>query len=203
MADRKPKTLVGKNLAKKKVAKIKAEKKSNVISAAEQKTRAATRARQEAKLAKRKAGMPKKRPSGISTKPVKTVKDGNQGVRKSVSSGAGTKPKKKGGMPKKKGPTPYNMVKSMGSAGMVGKAGTAKPPGGPKKTKSTTAKKTAAKKQGYNARLDESLGARNGKKTQSLKARRDESKGAEKSMGRKSYSGNKSSAQGKRVARKR
>ena len=90
MADRKPKTLVGKNLAKKKIAKIKAEKKSNVISAAEQKTRAATRARQEAKLAKRKAGMPKKRPSGISTKPVKTVKDGNQGVRKSVSSGAGS-----------------------------------------------------------------------------------------------------------------
>ena len=178
MADRKPKTLVGKNLAKKKIAKIKAEKKSNVISAAEQKTRAATRARQEAKLAKRKAGMPKKRPSGISTKPVKTVKDGNQGVRKSVSSGAGTKPKKKGGipkalvgkqnklpdaikkaikaapetkkgmpkykkggMPKKKKATPYNMVKSMGSAGMVGKAGTAKPPGGPKRKKSTTARK--------------------------------------------------------------
>jgi hypothetical protein len=195
MADRKPKTLVGRNLAKKKAAKIKAERKGNVVSAAEQKVRAATRARQEAKLAKRKAGMPKKRPSGISTKPSKTVKDGNQGVRTSVSSGAGTKPKKKA--------TPYNMVKSMGSAGMVGKAGTAKPPGGPKKTKSTTAKKTAAKKQGYNARLDESLGARNGKKTQSLKARRDESKGAEKSMGRKSYSGNKSSAQGKRVARKR
>jgi len=99
--------------------------------------------------------------------------------------------------------SPAKMVMSMGSAGMVGKAGTAKPPGGPKKTKSTTAKKTGAKKQGYNARLDESLGARNGKKTQSLKARRDESKGAEKSMGRKSYSGNKSSAQGKRVARKR
>ena len=160
-------------IAKKKIAKIKAEKKSNVISAAEQKTRAATRARQEAKLAKRKAGMPKKRPSGISTKPVKTVKDGNQGVRKSVSSGAGTKPKKKGGIPKalvgkqnklpdaikkaikaapetKKGMPKYKkgmtkksglyMVKSMGSAGMVGKAGTAKPPGGPKRKKSTTAR---------------------------------------------------------------
>ena len=173
--------------------------------------------------AKKKSAIPKKRPSGVSKKPSKTVKNGNQGVRTSVSSGAGTKPKKKG-MPKalvgkqnklpdaikkaiKAAPTkkksPAKMVKSMGSAGMVGKAGTAKPPGGPKKTKSTTAKKTAAKKQGYNARLDESLGARNGKKTQSLKARRDESKGAEKSMGRKSYSGNKSSAQGKRVARKR
>ena len=31
-------------------------------------------------------------------------------------------------------------------------------------------------KQGYNARLDESLGAKNGKKSQSLKSRRDESK---------------------------
>lgn len=39
------------------------------------------------------------------------------------------------------------------------------------------------KKQGYNARLDESLGMRRGKestKKQSLKARRDESRGARK-----------------------
>ena len=42
--------------------------------------------------------------------------------------------------------------------------------------------------QGYNARLDESLGARRGKKSQSLKARRDESKGAEKAAGRRAYS---------------
>ena len=45
------------------------------------------------------------------------------------------------------------------------------------------------KKQGYNARLDESLGARDGKKSQSLKSRRDESKGMEKSMGKGAYSG--------------
>ena len=32
------------------------------------------------------------------------------------------------------------------------------------------------KKQGYNSRLNESLGARNGKKSQSMKDRRDESK---------------------------
>ena len=51
-------------------------------------------------------------------------------------------------------------------------------------------------KQGYNARLDESLGARNGKKSQSLKSRRNESKGMEKAMGKKAYSGNKGSAQG-------
>ena len=47
----------------------------------------------------------------------------------------------------------------------------------------------ARKKQGYNARLDESLGERNRcKKTQSLKSRRDESKGTEKAMGKRAYS---------------
>jgi|TARA_B100001093_G_scaffold497522_1_gene544547 hypothetical protein len=51
-------------------------------------------------------------------------------------------------------------------------------------------------KQGYNSRLNESLGARNGKKSQSLKSRRDESKGMEKASGKRAYSGNKSSAQG-------
>ena len=51
--------------------------------------------------------------------------------------------------------------------------------------------KSGAKKQGYNARLDESLGARRGAestKSQSLKARRDESKGAEKAAGKRAYS---------------
>ena len=43
------------------------------------------------------------------------------------------------------------------------------------------------KSQGYNARLDESLGARRGKKSQSLKARRDESKGMSKAMGGRAY----------------
>ena len=50
--------------------------------------------------------------------------------------------------------------------------------------------KSGAKKQGYNARLDESLRARRGAestKSQSFKARRDESKGMEKSMGRRAY----------------
>ncbi len=45
------------------------------------------------------------------------------------------------------------------------------------------------KKQGYNARLDESMGARNGKKSQSMASRRNESKGMEKSMGKGAYSG--------------
>jgi len=44
------------------------------------------------------------------------------------------------------------------------------------------------KKQGYNARLDESLGARNKTKgKQSLKSRRKESEGMEKSKGRRKY----------------
>lgn len=94
--------------------------------------------------------------------------------------------------------TPMKMVKSMGNAGMVGTAKKA----GVKKA----AKKTTAKKQGYNDRLDESLGMRRGKastKTQSMKSRRDESKGAKKAAGKRAYSGNRSSAQGKRVMRKR
>tara|TARA_B100000214_G_scaffold1136_1_gene854 strand:+ start:1098 stop:1307 length:210 start_codon:yes stop_codon:yes gene_type:complete len=37
-------------------------------------------------------------------------------------------------------------------------------------------------KQGYNARLDESIGARDGKKSQSMKDRRDESKAMSKKM---------------------
>ena len=55
-----------------------------------------------------------------------------------------------------------------------------------------------AKKQGYNDRLDESLGARRGKKSQSMKARRDESKGMEKSMGRRAYSAVKTMDKNKR-----
>jgi len=45
------------------------------------------------------------------------------------------------------------------------------------------------KKQGYNSRLDESLGARNGKKSQSYKDRRDESKGVLSAKGKHPYSG--------------
>lgn len=50
------------------------------------------------------------------------------------------------------------------------------------------------KKQGYNDRLDESLGSKNGKKTQSMKSRRDESEGMEKSKDKGKFSGNKSSS---------
>ena len=69
---------------------------------------------------------------------------------------------------------------------------TRKTPG--KKFGTTTYKKGGRTKlnkggQGYNDRLDESLGARNGKKSQSLKSRRNESKGMEKAMGKGAYSG--------------
>ena len=53
--------------------------------------------------------------------------------------------------------------------------------------------------QGYDARLDESLGSKDGKessKSQSYASRRHESEGMEKSKGKKKFSGNKSSAQG-------
>tara|TARA_R110000787_G_scaffold184099_5_gene295901 strand:+ start:2359 stop:2802 length:444 start_codon:yes stop_codon:yes gene_type:complete len=48
------------------------------------------------------------------------------------------------------------------------------------------------KTQGYNSRLDESIGARDGKKSQSMKDRRDESKGMEKASGKRAYSADKS-----------
>jgi hypothetical protein len=50
------------------------------------------------------------------------------------------------------------------------------------------AKSMRFRSQGYNSRLDESLGARKGKKSQSLKARRDESKGMKKASGKRAYS---------------
>jgi hypothetical protein len=54
------------------------------------------------------------------------------------------------------------------------------------------------KKQGYDDRLDESLGARRGKKSQSFKARRDESKGMEKAMGRRAYASVRTMDKGRR-----
>ena len=47
-------------------------------------------------------------------------------------------------------------------------------------------------KQGFNDRLDESMGARNGPKMQAMKARRDESEGMEEAMGRRKFAGNRS-----------
>ena len=47
------------------------------------------------------------------------------------------------------------------------------------------------KNQGYNSRLDESLGSRHGKKSQSMKDRRDESKAMSKKMYGHSYGADK------------
>ena len=58
----------------------------------------------------------------------------------------------------------------------------------PPRFKSGGSASKGREKQGYNDRLDESLGARRGKKSQSFKARRDESKGMEKASGKRAYS---------------
>jgi len=49
------------------------------------------------------------------------------------------------------------------------------------------------KKQGYNSRLSESLGERNGSKSQSMPSRRDESEGEEEHLGQRKYKGLRSS----------
>ena len=59
-------------------------------------------------------------------------------------------------------------------------------------------------RQGYNARMDESLGMRRGAsrtKRQSMKSRRDESKGMSKSMGRRAYASVRSMDRGRRTRR--
>ena len=57
------------------------------------------------------------------------------------------------------------------------------------KTEKARVGKIIKASQGYNARLDESLGVRNKAKSQTLKDRRNESKGMEKAMGKGAYSG--------------
>ena len=56
-------------------------------------------------------------------------------------------------------------------------------------------------KQGYNARMDESLAMRDGAKSQSMKDRRDESKGIEKAMGKRAYGAVKSMKRGRKTTR--
>ena len=59
------------------------------------------------------------------------------------------------------------------------------------------------KEQGYNARLDESMGARNKtKKQQSLKSRRHESEAMEKKGGRRKYAAVKTMDKGRRTKKK-
>ena len=57
-------------------------------------------------------------------------------------------------------------------------------------------------KQGYHARLDESLGAKHGKKSQSFKARRDESKAMSKKIYGHAYGADHSMSYEKRSVKK-
>ena len=56
-------------------------------------------------------------------------------------------------------------------------------------------------KQGYNDRLDDSMGGRSGRKSQNEKARRDESEGMEESMGNRKFSGARTMDKGRRKMR--
>jgi hypothetical protein len=116
-------------------------------------------------------------------------------VREIENKKAGGKVKgyKDGGMADKEGRAMAKNKRGMSAAKMADARGRAMKSGG------ATMKAKGKGTQGYNARLDESLGMRKGKastKSQSYKARRDESKGMEKSAGKKAYSGNRKSAQG-------
>ena len=140
-----------------------------------------------ASIKKMKAGGPTAR-----TKHIMNEKDeirrvdkeirGNEGYMK----GGKVAGYKAGGMPDKMGRALAKDDKGMSKAKMDDAAGRAMMKKGGK-----------VKKQGYNARLDDSLGARKGKKSQSLKSRRNESKGSKTAAGKKAYSGNRKSSQGK------
>jgi len=122
------------------------------------------------------------------TKHIMNEKDEIRRVDKEIRKNEGYRA---GGMMKdKEGRAMAMNKKGMTDSQMKDAAGRAMKKGG------AIMKAKGKKMQGYNARLDDSLGARNGKKKQSMKARRDESKGMKKSAGKKAYSGNRKSAQG-------
>jgi len=56
-------------------------------------------------------------------------------------------------------------------------------------------------KQGYNARMNESLAMRDGAKSQPMADRRDESKGMEKAMGKRAYGAVKTMKRGRKTTR--
>jgi hypothetical protein len=70
--------------------------------------------------------------------------------------------------------------------------------GRPKKTMSKGGAVKKKKKQGFNARLDESLGSRNRKTKGNLGSRRRESEGMEKAMGRRKFAAVKTMDKGRK-----
>ena len=146
-----------------------------------------------ASIKKMKAGGPTAR-----TKHIMNEKDeirrvdkeirGNEGYMK----GGKVAGYKAGGMPDKMGRALAKDDKGMSKAKLDDAAGRAM-----MKKGGAVMKAKGKGVQGYKARLDDSLGARNGKKKQSMASRRNESKGAKKAAGKKAYSGNRKSAQGK------
>ena len=87
----KSETAVAKTIRLKKEAKAKLQRQSVKVDKTEQSRRAALRKKQVASSVRKTTT---RRPAGISTKPGKTIKDGNQGLRKSVSN-SGISAKKK------------------------------------------------------------------------------------------------------------
>ena len=119
-------------------------------------------------------------PSSAMTKPA--LQRNKSMDRRKPRQGKGSKPN-----PFSAGASTTKKPKSKAGRAAASKSASAKPKG------------KRAKQQGYNARLDESLGMRNrGKKSQSLKSRRDESKGMEKAKGRRAYASVKTMDKGKR-----
>ena len=113
------------------------------------------------------------------------------GKVKKMAMGGKTGYKAGGMMADKEGRAMAKNKKGMTTAQMNDAGGRAMKAGG------ATMKAKGKGAQGYKARLDDSLGARNGKKKQSIASRRKESTGAKKAAGKKTYSGNRKSAQGK------
>jgi len=113
------------------------------------------------------------------------------GKVKKMAMGGKTGYKAGGMMADKEGRAMAKNKKGMTTAQMNDAGGRAMKAGG------ATMKAKGKGAQGYKARLDDSLGARNGKKKQSMASRRKESTGAKKAAGKKAFSGNRKSAQGK------
>jgi hypothetical protein len=112
------------------------------------------------------------------------ISEGNKVMRKKFNGGGGVKKKTPAKKTKKKGfwGTPYEDITGKKEPATASKGGAVK----------------KKKKQGYNAKLDESLGSRNRKTKGKLGARRRESEGMEKKMGRRKFAAVKTMDKGRK-----